>query len=44
MGWRLVFILGAAFLLAAIGQPARADYTAGAKAFRASDYVAALSA
>ena len=44
MGWRLVFILGAAVLLASIGQPARADYTAGAKAFRARDYVAALSA
>ena len=44
MGWRLVFMLGAAVLLVSIGQSARADYTAGAKAFRASDYVAALSA
>ena len=44
MGSRLAAVIGAALLLILIGQPARADYTAGAKAFRAKDYAAALTA
>ena len=41
---RIAAVIGAVILLILSGQPARADYTAGAKAFRAKDYAAALVA
>ena len=41
---RFVAVIVAALLLVLAGPPARADYAAGAKAFRAKDYAAALAA
>ncbi len=40
----LAAVIGAALLLILASAPARADYATGAKAFRAHDYAAALSA